>query len=122
MPSTHSAAMTFMATYITLAAMQLPLHRSIATFITNHPSHEATLRTIGPSVGVVWAALVALSRIWLGHHTPGQVFAGCFVGVCFAFAWFQSYVLGLNAVGGQLEEWAEGILRWIMKPNPLSSS
>lgn len=120
MPSTHSSAMIFMATYITLAAMRLPLHRSLASLAANQPSYEVTLRTIAPPVGAVWAGLVAVSRIWLGHHTKEQVLAGCLVGFLFAWAWFQSYVLGMNVIGERLEAYIEAVLQSALGIRPLS--
>ncbi|KAF9053662.1 DnaJ-domain-containing protein [Hymenopellis radicata] len=43
------------------------------------------MRTLPPLVIVPLALLIALSRLWLGHHTVPQVLAGCSYGILFSF-------------------------------------
>lgn len=95
MPSTHSATITYFAVYVPLACAFLPLHPSL-------PDH-AMSRIIPVSIVVPWAALIAMSRVWLGHHTWEQVAAGCSYGVGFAALWFALWTKGLNDYGRLLE-------------------
>ncbi|KAI0094194.1 PAP2-domain-containing protein [Irpex rosettiformis] len=94
MPSTHSATITFYAVYTLLAARYLPIHHSF-------PSN---IRTLGPWIVVPWAATIAVSRIWLGHHTWPQVGAGSLVGCLVGVAWFTAWIQGLNVYGRTVEE------------------
>ncbi|KAI0782469.1 PAP2-domain-containing protein [Irpex lacteus] len=94
MPSTHSATITFYAVYTILAARYLPIHYSL-------PSNA---RSLGPSIVVPWAATIAISRIWLGHHTWPQVGAGSLLGGLIGVAWFTAWIEGLNDYGRILEE------------------
>lgn len=94
MPSTHSATITFYAVYTLLSARYLPIHHSL-------PSN---VRTLGPSIVVPWAATIAISRIWLGHHTWPQVGAGSLLGGLIGLAWFTAWIEGLNDYGRILEE------------------
>ncbi|KAL7284723.1 hypothetical protein ACG7TL_002029 [Trametes sanguinea] len=89
MPSTHSAVITFFATYITLASAFLPIHPSF-------PSSPALTRGLPPLVVVPLASTIAASRIWLGHHTWPQVAAGCAYGLVAAPLWFILWTKGLN--------------------------
>ncbi|KAH9484290.1 putative J domain-containing protein [Psilocybe cubensis] len=88
MPSTHSATISFFATYILLACMYLPIHPSL------HPEHA--FRVFPPLVCLPWAATIVMSRVWLGHHTWPQVIAGASYGVTFSLMWFAMWVGGLN--------------------------
>ncbi|KAF8921319.1 PAP2-domain-containing protein [Mucidula mucida] len=94
MPSTHSATITYFAVYSTLACAYLPLHPSL-------PSGWL-MRTIPPLVIVPLALLIALSRLWLGHHTIPQVLAGCSYGILFSCTLFALWTHGLSEVG----QWA----------------
>ncbi|TFK82873.1 PAP2-domain-containing protein [Polyporus arcularius HHB13444] len=97
MPSTHSAVITYFATYIALACAKLPIHPSL-------PDSPALSRVLPALVAVPLAATIALSRIWLGHHTWAQVGAGCAYGLLFAPLWFRMWTGGLNAYGPMLED------------------
>jgi dolichyldiphosphatase len=95
MPSTHSAAIIFYGTYITLACAWLPLHASLP--------ESPLLRPFVALVTVPWAFAVASSRIVLGHHTAPQVIVGCIYGFTFACAWFWAWTHGLNELGNIVE-------------------
>ncbi|KAI9060096.1 PAP2-domain-containing protein [Trametes sanguinea] len=103
MPSTHSAVIMFFATYITLACAFLPIHPSF-------PSSPALTRGMPPLVVVPLASTIAVSRIWLGHHTWPQVAAGCAYGLAVAPLWFVLWTKGLNEYGQK----AEGLLESYM--------
>ncbi|KAI6022674.1 hypothetical protein EDC04DRAFT_2727754 [Pisolithus marmoratus] len=100
MPSTHSSGCTYLATYAALASIYLPVHPRI------HP----LLATYAPFVMIPWAALIVLSRVWLGHHTWPQVAVGTALGVCFATVclrlWMED-VGGVRTLGGELERWID---------------
>ncbi|KAF7294948.1 Galactose oxidase [Mycena indigotica] len=101
MPSTHSASVSFYATYITLSALQLPLH----------PSLPPAARLF-PVVAIPWAILVMLSRIWLGHHTVAQIAAGCGYGIACAWLSLKLWTAGgLNAYGSAAEQLVHEWLR-----------
>lgn len=91
MPSTHSATISYYATFISLAcASLLPA--------------GAAARVLLPVVVLPWATLIVLSRVWLGHHTWPQVAVGCTYGVAFAGAWFALWVGGLHEHGRKAED------------------
>jgi len=97
MPSTHSATITYYATFVPLACIYLPLHPSV-------PAGEMA-RVLVPLIVVPWAALIAMSRVWLRHHTWAQVAVGCAYGVAFASVWFALWTrVGLNEHGPMAEE------------------
>jgi len=100
MPSTHTATMAYYATFITFAAIYLPLH----------PSLPGLARAI-PVVVLPWAALVATSRVLLGHHTWAQIAAGCGCGITFAAVWLLLWTHGLDEYGQWGEELANSFLR-----------
>ena len=85
MPSTHSASITFLATYILLASLHLPVH----------PLFPANIRLV-PFIVVPYASGVVWSRVWLGHHSWPQVLAGGSYGIVFATVWFEIWRSGLN--------------------------
>ncbi|KAI0634293.1 hypothetical protein C8Q77DRAFT_1217500 [Trametes polyzona] len=96
MPSTHSAVITYYAAYISLACAYLPLHPSF-------PASPALSRVLPPLVVVPLASTIAVSRIWLGHHTWPQVGAGVAYGLFFAPVWFRLWVGGWNEYGRMVE-------------------
>ncbi|KIL69735.1 hypothetical protein M378DRAFT_69116, partial [Amanita muscaria Koide BX008] len=102
MPSTHSTAMSFFATFIVLACIRLPIHPSL-------PS-STMMRILPPVIAVPSAALVVMSRVWLGHHTRRQVVAGASYGVAFASVWFTLWTSGLNEYGREVEKIVESHL------------
>ncbi|KAJ7452442.1 PAP2-domain-containing protein [Mycena galericulata] len=95
MPSTHSATITYYATFVAMACVYFPLHPSLPA--------GSMARALVPVVVLPWAALIALSRIWLGHHTWPQVGVGCAYGVGFAGVWFGLWVSGLREHGRTAE-------------------
>lgn len=103
MPSTHSSAVVCMAVYIMLAAARLPLHSSLAD-VFNSARAEYNLRILGPLMAHIWAVLILMSRVWLGHHTAPQVVAGAVFGGLFGLISFGAYVGGLDRIGWALEE------------------
>ncbi|GLB34969.1 putative PAP2 superfamily protein [Lyophyllum shimeji] len=102
MPSTHSATISYYATYIPLASLFLPLHESFPMGVW--------FRILPPLVFLPCAAVVVLSRIWLGHHTLPQVAAGVSFGLAFALIWFKLWCTGLDSYGPMVEELVNG---WI---------
>ncbi|EKM61360.1 uncharacterized protein PHACADRAFT_82915 [Phanerochaete carnosa HHB-10118-sp] len=96
MPSTHSAVITYYAAYTVLASAYLPIHPTV-------PETPWT-RIVIPFVVVPWATTIALSRIWLGHHTVPQVLAGCVHGVLFTYMWYSIWLRGANDYGQYLEQ------------------
>ncbi|PWA49894.1 dolichyldiphosphatase 1 [Artemisia annua] len=76
-PSSHSNYMFFFATYFTLLT---------------YKKYGIILRSqMWVVVGVVWplAVLTMWSRVYLGYHTVGQVFAGAGLGIVVGVAWFK---------------------------------
>ncbi|KAI0767385.1 phosphatidic acid phosphatase type 2/haloperoxidase [Fomes fomentarius] len=102
MPSTHSATITFMATYVCLACTYLPIHPSF-------PASSIT-RALPPFIVAPIAATIAVSRIWLGHHTWSQVAVGCGYGLLFAPFWLRLWTNGLNEYGRVVEEIVEDVI------------
>lgn len=96
MPSTHSAVITYYAAYTVVASLFLPIHHSLPD--------ESITRTVIPLVVVPWAAAIAISRTWLGHHTWRQVGAGCLHGLVFTYMWFNIWVRGANKHGQIFEQ------------------
>jgi len=93
MPSTHSGVITYYAVYTTLAATYLPLH----------PSLSPTMRIIGPLVVTPVSAVIAISRIWLEHHTLAQVIVGSAHGIAFAPLWLYVWTHYASNYGWDLE-------------------
>jgi len=78
MPSTHSTVIIYYATYITLACL----------YLTPTSPYSDCPPLLPLAVVVPWAATIACSRVWLGHHSLPQVAAGSLVGATFALGWF----------------------------------
>lgn len=91
MPSTHSSAIMFYGTYITLACTRLPLHASL-------PQSPFFCPFVA-LVTIAWACVVASSRILLGYHTAPQVVVGCIYGFTFACIWFWLWTHGFSDLG-----------------------
>ncbi|KAI0827372.1 hypothetical protein BC628DRAFT_1318522 [Trametes gibbosa] len=98
MPSTHSAVITFFAAYIVLACTYLPIHPSLPA------SSPSITRVLPPLFVVPLASTIAVSRIWLRHHTWPQVAAGVAYGLVFAPVWFRLWTCGLNEYGAMAED------------------
>ncbi|KAI0322731.1 phosphatidic acid phosphatase type 2/haloperoxidase [Amylostereum chailletii] len=96
MPSTHSATITYFGTYIPLACAFLPIHPSL--------SYSTFTRLWPPLVVVPCAILIAVSRVWLGHHTWPQVIVGCSYGAAWAFLWFRIWTHGMSDFGQLVEQ------------------
>ncbi|GJE85869.1 PAP2-domain-containing protein [Phanerochaete sordida] len=96
MPSTHAAVITYYAAYTLWASTYLPIHPTV-------PDSPWT-RIVVPGVVVPWATAIAVSRIWLGHHTVPQVLAGVAHGVMFTYMWYSIWLRGANDYGRYLEQ------------------
>jgi len=96
MPSTHSATISFYVTYIVSASFYLPIHSSL-------PSGRVS-RILPVIISVPWAAMILMSRVWLGHHTWPQVFAGSAYGVAVALGWFKLWTSGMDLIGKEAEQ------------------
>ncbi|KAF8965185.1 phosphatidic acid phosphatase type 2/haloperoxidase [Flammula alnicola] len=96
MPSTHSATISFFAVSVLLACIYLPIHPSLRP--------GPAWRVFPPFFALPWAVAVMMSRVWLGHHTWPQVFAGASYGVALASIWFGMWTGGLNKIGNEVEE------------------
>ena len=97
MPSTHSAVITYFALYICLACARLSFHHAF-------PLAETYIRAWPPAVVVPLASTIALSRIWLGHHTVPQVGAGVVCGLVFTPVWFWLWTEGGMSAWGHVAE------------------
>lgn len=75
-PSSHSVYMAFFSIYITLLAARR------FTFSTSF-GRVFTMVLPWP-----FAVVVMYSRIYLGYHSPAQVFAGCCLGLMLGSVWF----------------------------------
>jgi len=104
MPSTHSASIAYYATFVPLACLYLPLHPSV-------PGGEMA-RVVTPLIVLPLAAMIAVSRVWLGHHTWTQVAAGCAYGVAWAFLCFTLWTRGLNEYGRTIEQFVDELIGW----------
>ncbi|CAL1694012.1 unnamed protein product [Somion occarium] len=96
MPSTHSGVISYYAAYSILACKYLPIHSSL-------PDTPLT-RVLALLVIIPWAATIAISRIWLGHHTWQQVTVGCSLGIMFTPIWFLLWTRVAHVYGEQLEQ------------------
>jgi dolichyldiphosphatase len=98
MPSTHSATITFFATYIAIASWYLPIHAMLPAYAR-----------LVPVVTIPWAMTIVMSRIWLGYHTWPQVVVGCAYGGFLAVMWFVLWTRG------RIQEVGHGIERDVWK-------
>jgi dolichyldiphosphatase len=87
MPSTHSATISFMGTYIMLSSLLLPLHPSLILDRTSTQSDQM-VRIWLALIGVAAPVLVMWSRVRLGVHTRAQTLVGAALGVVKAIVWF----------------------------------
>jgi membrane-associated phospholipid phosphatase len=105
MPSTHSATITYYASYISAACLSLPLHKSLEYNTSLDDGSLFNIRNLVPLVILPWATMVVFSRVWLGHHTWKQVAVGSTYGAVFAGVWFAIWVwTGLDVLGIQVED------------------
>lgn len=102
MPSTHSASIGYIATSTVLACIKLPIHESLWL--------ESLWRTVPLLVVPPWSIMIMMSRVWLGHHTWPQVFAGACYGIVMAWMWYTMWTNGLNSIGEGVEEM---VLEWL---------
>lgn len=103
-----------MATYIVLACtlevplprvfQPEPLYRKGAEYYWREYlfSDLESLRMYGVAVSLGWASMIMGSRVYLGHHTIGQVLAGVGFGAGFAAGCFWVYYEA--GLGGMLEQ------------------
>ena len=71
------------------------------------------MRAAPPVIVVPLASTIALSRLWLGHHTVPQVTAGVACGLVLAPAWFWLWTEGgVNELGKEAERMLHVYLGW----------
>ena len=63
-----------------------------------------------PILIVPCASLIAVSRIWLGHHTWQQVAVGCAYGVGWACLIFKLWTGGLSAYGALVDDFVHDVV------------
>ena len=90
MPSTHSAVASCMATHITLAVSQLPLHTSLLPIVSLLNSEQA-VRILALAISIPWAIMIMASRLHLSHHTIEQVTGGAVFGMIFGIGSYMAY-------------------------------
>ncbi|KAN0060200.1 hypothetical protein ACQY0O_007529 [Thecaphora frezii] len=91
MPSTHSASVSFMGSYLLFCLASQPQPEAWTT--------TAALATlyVGLPVAVMW------SRVRLGVHTPAQTVAGAALGVVKAGLWFTAWYGVSDVLGWKVE-------------------
>ena len=104
MPSTHSAVMFFYAGSVVLASTTLPIHSSL--------SDGPGIRVLAPAVAATSAVVVALSRVWRGHHDFLQIAAGSLYGATCSIVAYKMWIGGLDAYGHLLEDWLDTFMGW----------
>ncbi|KAG2063246.1 PAP2-domain-containing protein [Suillus decipiens] len=87
MPSSHASTCTFLATYITIACLQLPVLPTLPSSVI-----------FAPVLILPWTFMIVMSRVWLGHHTWPQVAVGASLGACCASFWFKLWMDDTAAV------------------------
>ncbi|KFA67545.1 hypothetical protein S40285_04245 [Stachybotrys chlorohalonatus IBT 40285] len=112
MPSSHAQFVAYWS--LALALFLLVRHRPPKMHSGRAPSSAHAPWTFAQRLaltlaGAAVAASVAWSRVYLGYHTPRQVWAGCAAGFASAAAWFAATAV-LRRTG-----W----LRWALE-TPLS--
>lgn len=86
MPSTHSASIGFMGTYLILASLMLAPHPLLTRFYQTPANRVLSAILAGLLATSVW-----WSRIRLGHHTKAQVVAGGGLGSTMAVLAFAQW-------------------------------
>lgn len=112
MPSTHSSAIAFFGTYLSLISLSLPFHPRLPflDFFARLVGSEDALRYAMAAVWIGGAASVCWSRVRLGHHTRAQVFVGAALGATVATVWLAGWMgtdasLGMGryeGIGGEV--------------------
>ena len=123
MPSTHSAVIIYYCTYVSIASM----------YLKPEPPYSMLPAVLPPLVIVPWGVTIAVSRIWLGHHTVKQVRLSCslnssrllisslqvcvgsLVGILFALGWFSWWTRGA-------EQLTEEAIRFVLQGVPFMSA
>ncbi|KAG8999651.1 hypothetical protein FRB93_013170 [Tulasnella sp. JGI-2019a] len=104
MPSTHSTVIIYYATYIPLASL----------YLEPEVPYSSLPRLLPLAIVVPWAATIACSRVWLGHHTFGQVAAGSAAGVICGLGWFWWWNHGAEELAGEITSLVlERVLPWV---------
>jgi dolichyldiphosphatase len=104
MPSTHSAVVFFYAGAVVLTSTALPIHSSLP----DHPH----MRAWPPVVASTSAIVVALSRVWRGHHDFLQIAAGSLYGAVCSVIAYELWINGLDVYGHSLERWLDVLMGW----------
>lgn len=99
MPSSHAQFVAFFS--ISISLFLLFRHTPKAPSASHTPL--SMIERMGLSVlGMLGAALVACSRIYLNYHTPKQVVIGCIAGAASALGWFLATAVARRS----------GLLQW----------
>ena len=104
MPSTHSAVVFFYAGSAVLASTTLPVHSSL-------PDGPG-IRVWAPVMAATSAVVVALSRVWRGHHNFPQIAAGSLYGAACSVIAYKMWIGGLDVYGHTLENWLDALMGW----------
>lgn len=104
MPSTHSAVVFFYAGVVVLASTALPIHSSLADI--------PYMRVWPPAAASTSAIVVALSRVWRGHHDFLQIAAGSLYGAACSVIAYELWIGGLDCYGHSLERWLDALMGW----------
>jgi len=67
-------------------------------------------RVVPPLITIPWGVTIVMSRVWLGHHTWPQVFAGASYGIALGSIWFAIWMGGVNSIGKEWEVWVNGLI------------
>lgn len=58
------------------------------------------------------AVVVALSRVWRGHHDFLQIAAGGLYGATCSVIAYKLWISGLDIYGHSLEQWVDAFMGW----------
>jgi len=96
--------MFFYAGAVVLASTTLPIHSSL-------PDHPG-IRVWPPILAATSAIVVALSRVWRGHHDFLQIAAGSLYGAVCSFIAYEMWIGGLDLHGHLLEKCLDAFMGW----------
>lgn len=96
--------MFFYAGTVVLVSTTLPIHSSLP--------NDPRIRVWPPVVAATSAIVVALSRVWRGHHDFLQIVAGSLYGAACSIVAFKIWTNWLDVYGHLLESWFDGLMGW----------
>jgi len=96
--------MFFYAGAVVLTSTTLPVHSSL-------PDHPG-IRVWPPILAATSAIMVALSRVWRGHHDFLQIAAGSLYGAMCSFIAYEMWIGGLDLHGHLLEKILDAFMGW----------